>query len=255
MREGSIFTNYAGHALRRIQWVSGIADDISDIYGDTIEADQVTCHPYASSGGTITFDESCAVGSINAESGTVIFDAGITVKFAANANLTSLSNGIVQVNGTVSSPVIFECYTPGSTWRMVVAGHASNVLDWLEVSDLAGAELWDAGGTYGFGFSKQPQEVDPLQNPPILDIDDPLGRDYSRVHAKGGSAGIVEITGNYRYSDDDHKRVDAMMKARSLVGFVNSKMQVPSAYIILNDYKFREGHLTTPYTITLQEAR
>ncbi|HUU07252.1 MAG TPA: hypothetical protein VMW88_02445, partial [Thermoplasmata archaeon] len=83
----------------------------------------------------------------------------------------------------------------------------------------------------------------------------PVGRDHSRIHYKGNSAGIVEISGKWRYTDGQYKRVDAMMKAGLLIGYASNKLQVPSAYIISHDYQFKEGHPTTPYTITLMEAR
>lgn len=245
----------SSHTLRRILYVTVPDMDASDILGATTEADQLTVQLEAYDGGTLSIDEDIATGGLIAEDdGILSFDAGVDVAFVSGGNLSN-PDGIIQVNGTPGSPVTFSAYTAGTTWNWYLRPHASSYFNFLTVEDLSGAMLYDADSTYGFAFAKQPQEVDPLQNPPILDIDDPFGRDYSRVHAKGGMAALIEIVGNYRYSDGDHKRVDAMMKNRVLVAFVNAKMQVPQAYVVLNDYKFREGHLTTPYTITLQEAR
>lgn len=192
---------------------------------------------------------------MNSESGAgIIFNAGVTVK-VTETTISSQAGCYFQVNGTPSSPVTIEPYVAGGVWYMRLCPSASHVFDFLELTGYDEARLTDAAGTYAFTFNKHPQDEDPVVRPPILDIDDPLGRGASRVHHKGNSGAIVEISGKWRITDGQHKLVDALKSSGTLVSYISNKVQLGQAYIVLHEYPHKRGHPVVPYTIALQEAK
>ena len=256
LRTGSTFTTPgAAHSLERIDWLSSLAHDVSDIFGATSEANQAGCQLSPYLGGVLTIDESIACYAITSgTSAGVVYNAGVTVKVATGQSLASYGNGYMQFNGTPASHVTIMPYAAGA-YYMRLNPSTLHEFNFLDLDGYDEARLNDEDSTYNFTFSKHPQVEDPVVRPPILDIDDPLGRSYSRVHHKGNSAAIVELTGNWRISDEEQLLVDAMMNNALLVCYVSKKVQLGQARIVLHDYPHERGHPVVPYTIALQEAR
>ena len=204
----------------------------------------------------MTFDEDTACHSITATAaGGAVFEAGVTVSIQTGQALISHTDGYFQFDGTPSSPVTIEPYTPGSAWYMQLQPCSNHKFDFLELDGYDMATLTDEDNSYDFTFNKHPQNEDPVVRPPILDIDDPLGRGVSRVHHKGNSAAIVELSGNWRISDGQQKLVNAMKNDALLVCYISNKVQLGQTYIVLHEYVEKRGHPVVPYTIAMQEAR
>ena len=251
---GATFTSPTGtQTLRRVLILHSISLTSSTIYGSTTEADQATCTLYPYTGGILTVSASCACAGMVAEYATLIINAGTTIK-VNGGTFGPTVGGAIQIAGTKAAPVIIQSYS-STKWYFVLFGNALSYVDWLTFSGAYSSSLWDLG-TNGFYFIRGPSDVSPVNRPAIIDVDAILGR-ISRTHYKGNEAAIVEINGIWAVSDKQYDSVDAMMRAGSVVGFVDELTQTafPNARIIMHDYVRARGKLYWPYTITLLEAR
>jgi hypothetical protein len=241
-----------GAQLKRLHlWIKQTID-MSDVFGDTTEANQALCDlNVITAAGDLTIDMDIAITSIYNNAGAIHIDAGRTLKMAGGV-IGLYATGTFDVNGTRANPVIIQRYVDTEPWYWQVLDTGSNNVD-LDFLYTTGSKWWLGDSTNGFNFNRKPRSIVPPNRKAILDIDPILGRSAARVHHKGGNAGVAEISGLWLISDRQYERVDAIMEAGTLIGFYSDELFMPAARIVDHDYTLETGKLYTPYTIILVE--
>lgn len=223
-------------------------------------------------GHTVTLDANGSCADIYVNGGILAFTGGysLTVKDAAGTHATgehiriddASTNGW-NSNGTSSAPVVVKSQNTGSpTYRikMLIEDLAVDTRTWdwgfLEMRDAAcflGNDtryLWfNTGDVTNDGVIEQPS---PMIRDQQIDVYYIEGRSYGRVHAEGGHAGTIDISGLVPWDSYDWQTMINMRDGRDKVAFQGQYVTLPSARIEALRFGKRAGPYV-PFTLTLIE--
>jgi len=221
---------------------------------------------------TVTADANFTFADLYINGGVLAFTAGVTgtVKDAAGTHATgehiriddATANGW-NSNGTAASPVIIRSQNTGSpTYRIKILiedlAVDTRTWDWsfMELRDAAcflGNDtryIWfNTGDVTNDGVVEQPS---PIVRDQQIDVYYIEGRAYGRVHAEGGHAGTIDLSGIVPWNSYDWQTMMSMRDNRDKIAFQGQYVTVPSARIESLRFGKRAGPYV-PFSLTLIE--